>query len=274
LIIAVKGSQLAEDLVITCASKCLMTSLTKMLPEWEDQGWIGVQDKEQLKKAAAELRKRSGRTIFCKVSKGEQGPCKSCQNAELGMNKASWDNLELAIPMSLNVLGAKLSKMSQALLYQGILEMRAKPSRRGTTICLDMARHGDQEITGSLPTDQKIWYSLRNKGMSRNVCAYMWRCMHNAHCCGGYWPKLSGYEQRADCRICGSEESMEHILTECQDSGQKTVWKLVQELLTRKGIPQTAAPTFGQILGSGLVGFHDMKGKLLKGSSRLYTIII
>ena len=229
---------------------------------------------KRLKKAAAELRKQSGRTIFRRASKGEQGPCKSLQNAKLGMEKISWDHLELAIPASLNILGAKLSKMSQALLYQGILERRTKPSRRGTTICLDMARHGVKEIAGYLPTDKKIWYSLRNKDISRNVRAYLWKCMHRAHRCGGYWLKLPGYEQRAECRICGSEESMEHILTECQGSGQKTVWKLVQELLTRKGIPQTATPTFGQILGSSLASFHDQKGKLLKGSSRLYTIII
>lgn len=99
--------------------------------------------------------------------------------------------------------------------------------------------------------------------------------MHNAHCCGEYGLKIPGYEQHAQCRICDANESMEHILTDCRASGQNRVWELAHELLTKKGLTQLPTnPTFGQILGCSLVNMHDQKGKLLKGSSRLYTIVI
>lgn len=33
----------------------------------------------------------------------------------------------------------------------------------------------------------------------------------------------------------GGDESMEHILTDCRASGQRVVWKMAQDLLTKKG---------------------------------------
>ena len=98
--------------------------------------------------------------------------------------------------------------------------------------------------------------------------------MHNVLQCGAYWLNIPGYEQRATCRVCGSDESLEHILTECQASGQQTVWTLARELLTKKGIPVTANPTFRQALGCGLASICDQRGKKLQGSSRLYTIVV
>ena len=64
------------------------------------------------------------------------------------------------------------------------------------------------------------------------------------------------------------------ILTECRASGQITVWKLVRELLEKKGIPLPTLPTFGQILGCALASFRDRGGKLMNGNSRLYRIVV
>ena len=86
--------------------------------------------------------------------------------------------------------------------------------------------------------------------------------------------KIPGYEQCATCRVCGCDETMEYILTECQASGQATLWKLVLELLTKKGIPQCNAPTFGRVLGCGLAVLCDSHNKKLVGCSRLYTIAV
>jgi len=177
-------------------------------------------------------------------------------------------------PPNFEVVGAKLNAMMQALLYQDILEWEKVPQRRGTTICLDMTRHAVQDLSGFLPSDSRIWYSLRNKDISRNICAYMWKCMHNTLQCGAYWLNILGYEQRAMCRVCSCNELLEHILTECQASGQETVWMLANELLMKKGISLTAKPTFGQTLGCGLANIRDRRGKTLKGSSRLYTIVV
>ena len=182
--------------------------------------------------------------------------------------------LNLEIPTHFVAVGAKLCAMTQALLYQGVLEQQKTHQRRGTTICLDMARHAVNGLGGYLPSDGKLWRSLKNKDISRNIWAWLWKCMHNALQCGAYWMNIPGYEQRAVCPVCRCDESMEHILMECRASGQETVWKLARELLMKKGISQTSNPTFGQILGCGLACIHDQRGRVLKGSSRLHTIVL
>jgi len=275
LIVALEKTQSKDDLIITTNSDYLTSGITKMLPRWEDCGWIGIQNRDLLKKAAVMLRTRDGETHFRKAGEGEQGPKEALLSAKNGCKKPNTTQLTLHIPEGTNPTGAKLSKMTQALLYQGIMELRVCPQRRGTIICLDMTRHGVKEVSGYLPTNEKIWYSLRNKDITRNIRAFLWKCMHNAHRCGEYWLKIPGYEQRAKCAFCDTNESMEHILTECKASGQNTVWRLTQELLTMKGLSQLPAiPTFGQILGCSLARLRNHENKLLKGSSRLYTIVM
>lgn len=134
---------------------------------------------------------------------------------------------------------------------------------RGQTILSPIGKRLAPPVSGFLPTDQKIWCSVRNKDLSRQVCAYMWKCMHNAHCCGGYWMRIPNYEQCAACRVCDSDKLMEHILTNCHASGQRTVWRLVQELFEKKGIPMPTA----------LVNFHHQKGKPLNGNRRAFNIV-
>jgi hypothetical protein len=274
LVLALRGTQASDDIILTSSSKYLLSGLAKDLRRWEDLGWIGVQNKELLKIAVAELRKRSGKTIFRRATEGEEGPKEAHKRAKAAAKRHDWIDVDLNALDPPDVSGAKLKVMMQALLYKGILGSKVKQQRRGTIICLDMARRGVKEVSGFLPTDQKIWVSLRNRDISRQVRAYLWKCLHNAHRCRGYWMKIPGYEQRAACRVCDGDESMEHILTDCRASGQRTVWRLVQEIFAMKGIPVTAAPTFGQVLGCALVDFCDQKGKQLRGSSRLYRIVV
>ena len=274
LVIALDRTPAAEELIVTNVSGSLIATITKNLQTMEDRGWIGVPDKDLAKKVVAALRMRSGETRFRSAEKGESAPKEARRRAKDGADRPDATGLDLSIPDGFDVTGAKLSAMTQAVLYQGILELRKKPERRGTLIGLDMARYGVKEISGFLPTDKKIWFSLRNKDISKNIRAYLWKCMHNAHRCGAFWLKVPGYEQRAACRTCGCDESMEHILTECRVSGQAAIWKLVQELLTQKGASQGAAPTFGQILGCGLANLRDRDNGKLVGCSRLYTIVV
>ena len=98
--------------------------------------------------------------------------------------------------------------------------------------------------------------------------------MHDADRCGAFWLRIPGYEQRVTCQVCRCDESMEHIVTECRVSGQDTVWKLAHTLLTKKGVSQLTTPSIGQILGCRLADLQDQRGKLQRGRSRLYTIVV
>ena len=112
------------------------------------------------------------------------------------------------MPPTFQVTGAKLQSMTQSLLYRGILQYRKlvlkkqgrpEQARRRTTIRLDMTRHAVGELTGTIPDDATIWWSIRNKTISKSIRAYLWLCMHNAQKCGEYWLDKCNYKQRAMC---------------------------------------------------------------------------
>ncbi|KAF8867640.1 ribonuclease H-like domain-containing protein, partial [Infundibulicybe gibba] len=251
---AVRNENPATNIIIKTDSTLVLDGLTKHLPHWEDRGWIRIANKKLMEAVATTLRCRKGATAFKKVKghSGDQGNDGADTEAAKGVQKMNEDPLDITIPDSLKIHGAKLSTMTQALLYRGISEKNEEKAkaRLGTTINLDIVRHAVKEICNTLPTDKRIWMSLKKKEISRNIRAYLWKAMHNAYKCGNYWNNIPGYEQRAWCQLCGTVESMEHILTECQASGQETLWKLAEELWLKKGHPWPK-PKIGVQLGCG-----------------------
>ncbi|KAJ3753758.1 hypothetical protein EV360DRAFT_96894 [Lentinula raphanica] len=87
---------------------------------------------------------------------------------------------------------------------------------------------------------------------------------HNGYKIGDYWTNIPGFEQRANCMHCGATESMEHVLAECEASGQR--------LESKKS--NWIEVSFGVILGCGLIKIQDQEGKHLTGDSRLLRILV
>src|ERR1700759_5396400 len=109
--------------------------------------------------------------------------------------------------------------------------------RRTTNINLEKIALSVKNRVGYTPEPQHIWRSLKNKDLSKNVRAFLWKAIHGAHRCRDFWSHIPNYEQRALCPLCGEIESMDHILTECQNPGIKTIWKNVEMILSMKGMP-------------------------------------
>lgn len=97
--------------------------------------------------------------------------------------------------------------------------------------------------------------------------------MHDGYKVGPYWNKIPGFEIRAPCTICGTDETMEHILTECSAPGQSQIWNLASTLWEGKKTDWTP-PSFANVLACGLTQIKDEKGMTLRGESRLYRIIV
>jgi ribonuclease HI len=129
--------------------------------------------------------------------------------------------LDLNAPENFVHTGAKLATMTQASLYMGILEQKKSQERMGTIVNLDLTRWAIKDLSDKLPIDSAIWKSIRNKDITRKIREFLWKSMHNAHKCGKFWNNIPGLEQRATCPVCNEEESMEHILLECNAPGQK-----------------------------------------------------
>ncbi|KAI0716316.1 hypothetical protein C8Q76DRAFT_723701 [Earliella scabrosa] len=126
---------------------------------------------------------------------------------------------------------------------------------------------------GVSPTVPALWKAVRGKDVPRQLRDFYWLAMHQAHRVGKYWTNIPGYEQRADCSVCGVTDSMEHILTECQAPGQGRVWQRAYEIMSAKGRPLPVV-TLGLALAGPSVRLRDADGKEDRGASRLARIVI
>ncbi|KAJ3735476.1 hypothetical protein DFJ43DRAFT_1214396 [Lentinula guzmanii] len=153
----------------------------------------------------------------------------------------------------------RAQKMSKKT-YQKALD------RRATTTNVGRAKYMINELQGVEPSD-------RHNDFSRKFRYFIWMTSHNGYKNGDYWTHIPTLEYRANCITCGNPESMEHILKECENSHQKTVWSLAENLWHEKKT-KWIEPNFGIILGCGLIRITNDKGKHLPGDSRLYRILI
>lgn len=98
--------------------------------------------------------------------------------------------------------------------------------------------------------------------------------MHRAYKIGQYWKNIPGWEHREKCQVCGEEESMNHILLECEEPGRREVWKLAEELWKKKSDKWPELRNVGSILVCTMAETKNSKGKKVQGADRLYRILI
>ena len=229
---AAKSAPRHVPLVIRTDSEYVIRGLTKNLEKWEDKGWIGISNSYLFKAIAGWLRFRGNTTTlqWIKGHSGEPGNEAADKKAAEGALLPSEEKMDLITPANFVHTGAKLSCMSQAELYKGILEQETTKERQGTKIQLDITRWAVQDLNSQQPTNAKIWKSIQNKDITRSIRELLWKCLHNAHKCGKFWEKIPNFEQRSICPSCKIEESMEHILLECIAPGQATIWNIAKTL--------------------------------------------
>jgi ribonuclease HI len=271
----VKTTPQEEALLIKTDSKYVINGLTRHLQQWENNGWIGVANKELFQTIAAWMRARGNTTDlqWVKGHSGEKGNEEADKLAAEGATLPHEEHLDLSTPENFTITGAQLSNMTQSSLYKGILEYKQTSETRGTKIQLDLTRWAIKDLSGKLPSDAIIWKSLRSKTITKSIREFLWKCMHNAHKVGKFWNNIPKYEQRATCPTCNEEESMEHILTECSIPGQQMIWNLTKTLWTKKYStwPQLR---YGMILGCSMGKFTNQAGHIKPGANRLFQILI
>jgi hypothetical protein len=155
--------------------------------------------------------------------------------------------------------------------------MRKKLKKRNRTIAnLERAKAEAEDNFGFIPTEAKIWRSLKNKDLSVQQKYFQWMLTHDAYIVGTHWLRESNSpekKERAECHSCGTIETMEHILSQCEAPGQKEIWKLAKELWLKRN-PDWAWPGIGTIISAGLAVFKDDQGKIKPGDARLYRILM
>jgi len=119
VIIAIQATPPFCPLEIITDSQYVIDGLTAHLQEWEDRGWISINNASLFKNAAYLLRQRST-TITFKWVKGHEGNIGNKESDKLakeGAEKEIPDRLNLNIAEELDIQGAKLAALNQATTY-------------------------------------------------------------------------------------------------------------------------------------------------------------
>ncbi|KAG2749053.1 RnaseH-domain-containing protein [Suillus brevipes Sb2] len=264
-------------------SKYVIKGITTHLKEWEDTGWINVENANMFKAIAYQLRRRPTPTTFkwIKGHQGHEGNEKADQLALTGALRPEHDSLDTYVPRNFDIQGAKLSKITQQLAYKAITQKNHIEYKRTTLSLLDMTRFAVESVTSSLETDEAIWKGCRHKDILKKVQMFIYKTLNNAYRIGDFWSKIPAYEHRAMCQICRNEtETMEHILINCRDPVRKTIWELAKGLWPEKHGPWPV-PHIGLILGCGVITLPKQpnnndtnNNKSMTGASRLLRILI
>jgi ribonuclease HI len=218
-------------LKIISDSNYVINGLTKHLPTWENIGWISISNAPFFKKAAYLLKRRTATTHFrwVKGHSGNRGNEGSDALAKEGAQKAHPDNLDLTIPKEFDIQGAKLSAITQAIAYRGIIERKPPRNREVAIRNLQRTRNDVRQYCGTEETDKAIWKSLRKKVLRTRVKQFLYKSIHNTYIIGAAWTRFRGAEQKQFCATCNIEESMNHILTECDSLPNRLVWPLARQ---------------------------------------------
>ncbi|KAG6808532.1 hypothetical protein H0H92_003820 [Tricholoma furcatifolium] len=275
LLLALDATPADRPLRIRTDSLITLESLTGELEKHENNGWIGVANRDILRKVVSRIRSRSDYTILIKVKghSGDEGNEEADSLANEGATSTPAAQLDLSVDPSFTVNGMSLWHTSQKIVYAGMLERTSTPNRRKAAINLERMREAIAATTGSLPMDARLWRSLQNKILTKETRAFLWRVIQNTYKLGEFWERIENYERRGICPACDTTETMEHILTECQASGQEEIWALVGELCTIRGI-RWSKPTFGETLGSQMLSPTFTKGKMTAAGRRMYAITV
>ncbi|KAI0338441.1 ribonuclease H-like protein [Trametopsis cervina] len=242
---------------------------------WEARGWIKVANKDLFKAILSWCRARSAPTFFRWV----KGHAKSIGNHHADRLAADGAQKEPAGDGDLRTIakflpqGAQIATISQSTIYAGIMERKSKDIRRATQDSLAQVKTAIKTTSGLTPTDTQIWKSIRSTTTGRRMRVFLWKLLHQGFHCGDWWKHIAGYEGRAVCSFCGSTDSLQHIISECNIPGQAQIWDFARQTLRRKGheIPPIS---LGLIAGANLFSIHTGQQKPLVGATRLARIVL
>ncbi|KAJ7172887.1 hypothetical protein C8R43DRAFT_818381, partial [Mycena crocata] len=210
----------------------VLRAMSKNLPAWEDKGWTGVPNKHQTKALVGALRLRTGKTTIAVVgeTEGTKEAATLARDAlfAAGEGTSGRGFLDLQADPVARLNGAKLSTLTQATAYRAIKDIRDKVRRKTTDANIDAIQVAVKAEYRKTPTAAAIWKSIRHPDMSREVRNFLWRILHGAIRVGKHWRHIPELADRENCGHCGVEESMQHILFECESPGQSEVWNLAE----------------------------------------------
>ncbi|KAJ7655668.1 ribonuclease H-like protein [Mycena polygramma] len=274
---AIEAAPLDAPLQIFSDSKYAIDGLTKNMKRWQDEGFHTIENGDIIGLTVAKIQKAPTRFTWVKGHSGIAGNEAADVLAGEGSRKPQEDEINVEAFASLVLPGAKLQAMTQSKAYKIIRKLKMDNTsyrelldRRATARNMAIAKAAATAPNrNDPPPARKFWRSTfdKFKDISRSIRFFLWMLIHGGYKVGKYWDNVQNHQHRGQCPKCGVHESMDHILTECQEPGQKEIWDLASEMWRLK-TGKELRPTIGQIMASGVTTQGD------PGTTRLYKILV
>ena len=274
--IAVQETSTNATLHIETDCKKVIKMLTSQLHKLEDQGFLLTQYPNQTRALVAVLKNKKQDTSFLYKFLGENNPIG--EEIIKMLNEAANLENEIGSDLEVNpettVSGAKLSELTQATAYKIIrsLKMKKYSNRRQTKAKIATTIRDTKQALQITLTEKDLWNGIRHNDLNRTTKVFL---LHDAYMIGDNWLKpgfAPEYQERSECQVCHTTETIDHILTKCQANGQAHVWQLAKKLWHQKNKTDLTI-TVGTILASPN-GILKEKEKKKNGTSRLYRLIM
>ncbi|KAJ7599485.1 hypothetical protein C8J56DRAFT_770863, partial [Mycena floridula] len=247
----------------------------------EDRGFVGMENGVILQAIAARLRGRSARTdIIVDDSSLHAAELNDAYKlANEATLKCTTDKVDWSTPEETRRPGVKVTALTQAIANKAIIELKTRPKemdRKTTKKNVVIIKQDLTNWNGFTPTSKDIWLAIQCEAFSRRIKNFLYLMIHGGQRTGGYWKHILSCQDRQMCRHCpNKEESMEHILVECDGTPVcRTIWRKTQELLHSQESTPWPKITYGTIMGCGSVRIYSVGRKIDEGRSRLFCLAV
>ncbi|KAF9027908.1 hypothetical protein BDZ89DRAFT_1015345 [Hymenopellis radicata] len=245
------------DLVFLIRSRKTQAELTKKLNKNESEGWKGHKPEQRLllQWVTAQLRTRQGETTF-RVENSARHPG---MKGALELARKAADAHTKGLPAEpipepeksdALLTGVKLRGLMQREAYEELKRRLKIQERRATEGNIERIKYALKTLNGQAPSRKMIWRSTRGSNTSKKTQTFRWRAIHEAHATGDFFARMENLGHLAMCPECGSLESLEHILLECEIGSHEVVWGTARSLWEQAGETWPEIE-YGTLLGCG-----------------------
>ena len=225
----------------------------------EDKNWLGTKDANLWKAVLNDLRKRNSKTEIRLPKDKEKKKLKSMKEK---LKKEDPKILRVTLNRDERYIqkGAKLSDMTQKIAYNlAVHKIKERPGGPHTWRQMEKIKLNLENKWGIKVEEERIWKGIE-KIKNTKIQDFIWKMIHDRIKCGKFFKHIPNWQDKQFC-VCGKVENIEHILIECIENKQKSLWKLVKKTWKKLTNLKWKKITELDIMSIGTVSVKRRKGQ-------------